>query len=135
MTSFFLKMFLCFRVRVEVRVSENQYKYVFGQTSIRASVLDPYQPSDTATITLLNRNKSKSAEQVSGKRAEWKRMFRSVAQKLLLNSSRNWPCYELYHAIVGDESKYSTKLDLFVYISIGLRWKWWRVALLMSVHH
>jgi len=29
------------RARVEVRVSVNMFKHVFGQTSIRASVIDP----------------------------------------------------------------------------------------------
>jgi len=38
-------LFLCFRVTVRVmvrvRVSEKMFNYVFGQTSIQASVLDP----------------------------------------------------------------------------------------------
>jgi len=29
------------KVRVRVRVSGNTFKYVFGQTSIRTSILDP----------------------------------------------------------------------------------------------
>jgi len=37
------------RVRFRVEVSENTFKYVFGQTSIRASVLDPF----TAYLHLL----------------------------------------------------------------------------------
>jgi len=44
MTSFRFPETLCFRVkvriRVGVRVSENIFKYVFGQTSIRVSVLE-----------------------------------------------------------------------------------------------
>jgi len=36
-----LRIGLGVRVKVEVRVSRNTFKYVFGQTSIRASVLDP----------------------------------------------------------------------------------------------
>jgi len=37
-------MFLCFRVRVRVRVrvSRNTFKYVFGQTLTRASILDSF---------------------------------------------------------------------------------------------
>jgi len=61
MTSFrFPEKVLCFRVRfkvkirvrvrvrieVWVRVCGNMFKYVFGQTSIRASVLDPCVRSD-----------------------------------------------------------------------------------------
>jgi len=30
------------RVKVRIRVSENTFKYTFGQTSIRESVLDPF---------------------------------------------------------------------------------------------
>jgi len=39
----FTEKFLCFWIRVEIkdRVSGNTFKYVFGQTSIRASVLHP----------------------------------------------------------------------------------------------
>jgi len=50
MTSFiFPERILCFRVRFRIRVevrdrvSRNTFKFVFGQTFIRASVLDPYR--------------------------------------------------------------------------------------------
>jgi len=54
MTSFvFPKTFLCFRVRFKVRVSGNTFKNVFGQTSIRASVLDPLVIHKTRLIIML----------------------------------------------------------------------------------
>jgi len=43
----FTENVLCFRVRVRIRarVSGYTFKYVFSQTSIQASVLDPYRVS------------------------------------------------------------------------------------------
>jgi len=54
----FPKMFLCFRVSVKIRakfrvrvlVYGNTLKFVFGQTSIRASVLDLFQPALPACV-------------------------------------------------------------------------------------